>query len=34
MEEAGLRHVVRKDTPFGTSLIIGRKGEARKAENP
>jgi len=24
MEEEGLRNVVRKDTPFGTSLIIGR----------
>ena len=29
MEEAGLRHVVRKDTPFGTSLIIGRDGGSR-----
>lgn len=26
MEEAGLRRVVRKDTPFGTSLIIGTSG--------
>jgi hypothetical protein len=32
MDEAGLRQVVRKDTPFGTSLIIGRKeeGEGRR----
>ena len=29
MEEAGLRHVVRKDTPFGTSLIIGRDRGSR-----
>jgi len=29
MEGAGLRHVVRKDTPFGTSLIIGRSGGRR-----
>ncbi len=26
MEEAGLRHIERKETPFGTSLIIGRDG--------
>ena len=29
MEEAGLRHVMRKDSPFGTSLIIGRNGGSR-----
>lgn len=29
MEEAGLRHIQRKDTPFGTSLIIGRGGGHR-----
>lgn len=26
MEQEGLRHVVRKDTPFGTTLIIGKNG--------
>ncbi len=26
MEEAGLSHVMRKDTHFGTTLLIGRKG--------
>ena len=33
MEEAGLHQVVRKDTSFGTSLIIGRKeaGEGRRS---
>jgi SAM-dependent methyltransferase len=29
MEEAGLRRVVRMDTPFGTSLIVGRNGRRR-----
>jgi SAM-dependent methyltransferase len=29
MEEAGLRHVMRRDTPFGTSLIVGRNGRRR-----
>ena len=33
MDEAGLRQVVRKDTSFGTGLIIGRKeaGEGRRS---
>lgn len=34
MEEAGLRHVVTKDTPFGTSLIIGRKGGGEESREP
>lgn len=31
MEEAGLCRLARKDTPFGTSLLVGRKGGAGQA---
>jgi len=31
MGEAGLCHLLRKDTPFGTSLLMGRKGGAGQA---